>query len=114
MKRSVVLVVGIMLALGFASLVMAQTPAKPTHKVFSGTVEKVTPADKATSTKAQVVVVGLANKSMTFVVVDTCTCYDAKGGTITLDKIVKGLGVKVTYATNAQGVHEATSIKLLK
>ena len=99
----------------FAALLSAAPfHAKLAQNVFTGTVDKVTPADPAKATKPEIVVVGQENKSMTFVITDTCTLNDAKGGTITLDKITKGLGVGVTYTTNAQGVNEAASIKLLK
>lgn len=117
MKKYIVLFIGLAFALGLASFGLAQTQTKPepqAQKVFTGTVDKVTPADPAKATKPEIVVVGQGNKSMTFVITDTCTLNDAKGGTITLDKITKGLGVGVTYTTNAQGVNEATSIKLLK
>jgi len=114
MKKSVVLLVSAMFVLGCALMVTAQTAKQPVHKTFSGTVDKVTAADATTGTMAEVVVKGSANNSMTFVVVAACTFYDAKGGTITLDKIVAGSSVKVTYTTNAQGGQEAISIKLLK
>jgi hypothetical protein len=114
MKKLVVLFVSVVFVLGAAVLVSAQTHKAPAHRMFSGTVDKVTPADVSSGTKAEIVLVGTAHKSMTFVVADSCTFYDAKGGTITFDKIVKGAGVRVTYTTNAQGGHQAVSIKLLK
>jgi hypothetical protein len=117
MKKSVILVIGVAFVLGLATLSLAHTqtrPKPPAHKIFLGTADKVTPADPTKNTKPEIVVKGQANKSMTFVITDTCTFYDAKGGTITFDKIAKGLGVRVTYLTNPQGVHEASSIKLLK
>lgn len=117
MKKCTALFIGLAFAFGLASFGLAQTQAKPkppAQKVYTGTVDKVTPADPAKATKPEIVVVGQSNWSMTFVITDTCTLKDAKGGTITLDKITKGLGVRVTYTTNAQGANEATSIKLLK
>jgi hypothetical protein len=114
MKKSVVLLLSVMLVLSCVTLVSARPQHKPTHTMFSGVVDKVTPADPAKGTKAEIVVLGAANKSMTFTVADACTYYDVKGATITFDTIVKGASVKVTYTTDAQGVHQAISIKLLK
>jgi hypothetical protein len=115
MKKSTILFMTLAFVLGLAGFGLARTqPKPPAHKVFLGTVDKVTPADPTKGTKPQIAVVDKANKSMTFIVTDTCTLYDAKGATVTLNKMTKGLGVRVTYMTNPQGVHEAISIKLLK
>ena len=114
MKKSIILFVTLAIVLGFAGLSLAQQRAKPTDKTFLGTVDKVTPADPTKNVKPQIVVVNKANNKLTFVITDTCTFYDAKGGTITFDKIVTGVEVRVTYTTTAQDVNEAHSIKLLK
>lgn len=113
MKKSVVLLLSLFFVLGLGVFASAKTPAQPAHKLFSGTVDKVTPADPTTNTKAQIVVLNAPNKRLTFTVADNCTYYDAKGGAIAFDKIVKGVGVAVTYTTNPQGAHTAISIKLL-
>jgi len=114
MKKYIILFISLAFVLGLAGFGLGQPKPKPQHKIFLGTVDKVVPADPTKGTKPEIVVVDKANKSLTFIITDTCTLYDAKGGTIALDKITKGAGVRVTYATNAQGANDAISIKLLK
>jgi hypothetical protein len=120
MKKWMVMFVSLVLVSGILAWGQAQTakkPAPPVSKVpaFTGTVDKVIPADAAAGKKPEIVVIHKGtNKSMTFVVGDTCTIYDAKGAAITLDKVVKGAEVNVKFKTNAQGFHDAVSVRLLK
>jgi hypothetical protein len=106
------------MVLGLISFSLAQgtqAPAKkPVGTTFIGTVDSVTMADPAKSTKSEIVVVNKANITMSFLVVATTTLYNAKGETIGLDKIVKGNEVNVEYKTTAEGAYEAASIKVTK
>ena len=110
MKKSLSVLVGVLMVLGLISFSLAQgtqAPAKkPVGTTFIGTVDSVT--------MSEIVVVNKANITMSFLVVATTTLYNAKGETIGLDKIVKGNEVNVEYETTAEGVYEAVSVKVTK
>jgi hypothetical protein len=120
MKKWTVILVSLALVSGVVAFGQEHPKTKPVPPVsrtpvFMGIVDKVTPADPATGKKPEIVVIHKpTNKSLTFVVTDTCTIYDAKGTAITLDKIVKGSEVNVKYKTGPQGIHDAVSVKLVK
>jgi hypothetical protein len=118
MKKSLSVLLGVLMVLGLISLSLAQktqAPVKqPNYMAFMGAVDSVTMADPAKGTKSQVVVVNKANIKMSFLVVATTTLYGAKGETIGLAKIVKGNEVNVRYKTTVAGVYEAVSIKVIK
>ncbi|HEX2695444.1 MAG TPA: hypothetical protein VHP61_06795 [Acidobacteriota bacterium] len=106
------------MVLGLISFSLAQetkAPAtKPVPMTFIGTVDSVTLADTVKGTKSEIVVVNTANTKMSFLVLATTTLYNAKDETIGLDKIIKGNEVNVKYATTAEVVYEAVSIKVTK
>ena len=110
MKKSLSVLVGVLMVLGLISFSLAQgtqAPAKkPVGTTFIGTVDSVT--------MSEIVVVNKDNTKMSFLVVATTTLYNAKGETIGLDKIVKGNEVNVEYKTTAEGVYEAVSVKVTK
>jgi hypothetical protein len=119
MKKSLSILVGVLMVLGLISFSLAQKTQAPAKKpavpmTFIGTVASVTMADPAKGTKSEIVVVNKANTKMSFLVVATTTLYNAKGETIDLDKIVKGNEVNVKYKTTAEGVYEAVSVKVTK
>jgi hypothetical protein len=118
MKRSLSLLLGVLMVLGLISFSLAQrtqAPAKkPDRTTFIGTVDSVTMADLVKGTKSEIVVVNKANTKMSFLVVATTTLYNAKGETIGLAKIVKGNEVNIKYKTTAEGVYEAVSVKVTK
>ena len=118
MKKSLSILVGVLMVLGLISFSLAQgtqAPAKnPGRATFIGTVDSVTMADPAKGTKSEIVVVNEANTKMSFLVVARTILYNAKGETIGLDKIVKGNAVNVEYETTAGGVYEAVSVKVTK
>lgn len=113
MKKSLSVLVGVLMVLGLISFSLAQGTQAPA-KTFIGTVDSVTMADPAKGTKSEIVVVNKANAKMNFLVVAMTTLYNAKGETIGLDKIVKGNEVNVEYKTTAEGVYEAVSVKVTK
>ena len=110
MKKSLSVLVGVLMVLGLISFSLAQGTQAPAKKAvdttFIGTVDSVT--------MAEIVVVNKANVRMSFLIVATTTLYNAKGETIGLDKIVKGNEVNVEYETTAEGVYEAVSVKVTK
>jgi hypothetical protein len=122
MRKPMHLWMGLAVLLGLAAVLTAQqtaTPASPQHhasskKVFKGTVQSVTLADPAKGVKSEIAAADAQNKTMVFLVKPTTTLYDASGNAMTLDKIVKGNTAKIRYTTTAEGVHEASSIRLTK
>jgi hypothetical protein len=119
MKKPIIIMVSL-LFLCFAATysiakVNTQAAKKPAqHKTFIGTVESVTMADPAKGTKSELVVTNEAKNTMTFQILSTTTIHDAQGKPTTLDKCKAGDKVTVTYSTTAAGVHEASSIKIMK
>ena len=105
MKKSLSVLVGVLMVLGLISFSQAQGTQAPA-KTFIGTVDSVT--------MSEIVVINKTNTKMSFLVVATTTLYNAKGETIGLDKIVKGNEVNVKYETTAEGVYEAVSVKVTK
>ena len=122
MRKSSVLLAAQVFLWGMAPVILAQQAATsasaqhPAHsgKVLRGTVDKVILADSKAGAKPQIAVVDAQNKSLVFLVQSTTTLYDALGGAITLDKIVKGDKVRIRYRTTADGIHEAASVRLIK
>lgn len=121
MKKSLVMLVTCLFVLGFAALSFSQTQArpgqKPAHaagKVVLGTVQTVTMADPAKATKSEIVIVDKASAKLMFLVKPTTTIYDAKGSSLTLNKVVKGEAVRIRYTTTTEGVNEAASIRIMK
>lgn len=118
MKKFPVIFATFLFVAGFVALGFSQQanpkPAHPPTKVAFGTVDAVTLADPATATKSEIAIVNKANAKLMFLVKPTTTIYDAKGKSLTLNKVVKGEEVRVRYTTTAEGVSEATSIKVIK
>ena len=110
MKKSLSVLLGVLMVLGLISFSLAQgtqVPAKkPVGTTFIGTVDSVT--------MSEIVVVNKANVRMSFLIVATTTLYNAQGETIGLDKIVKGNEVNVEYKTTAEGAYEAVSVIVTK
>jgi hypothetical protein len=119
MKKSSVLLVGVLVlltvaALGFAQQQQKATQKAPQHKTFVGTVESVQPANVTAGTKSQIVIVDKNKAKMTFLLTPSTTFHDAKGTTITMDKCKGGDQVSVRYETSAEGANTALSVKMLK
>ncbi len=120
MRKFAVTLASILFVAGFAFLGFSQqsNPApKPPHvptKGVVGTVDAVTLADADAATKSEITVINKTNAKLMFLVKPTTTIYDAKGKPLTLDKVVKGEEVRVRYTTTAEGVNEATFIKIIK
>jgi hypothetical protein len=118
MKKSLSVLLGVLMVLGLISFSLAQATQVPAQKpvilTFIGTVDSVTLADTVKGTKSEIVVVNMANTKMSFLVVATTTLYNAKDETIGLGMIVKGNEVNVKYKTTAEVVYEAVSVKVTK
>jgi hypothetical protein len=119
MKKSLMILVTLVLVFGMASLALAATTiaptvTKPKPKSFSGTVDSITLADAAKGIKPQITVIGSdkAKTKMTFLVTDTTTIYAGKDKK-TLDKIKVKDKVKVRYIVTKEGANEAQSIKVV-
>jgi hypothetical protein len=121
MKKSLMVLVTCLFVLGFAALSFSQTqaqpgqrPAHPSGKVILGTVDAVTAADPAKATKSEIVIVDKTSAKQMFLVKPTTTIYDAKGNSLTLNKVAKGSEVRIRFTTTAEGVNEAASIRVMK
>lgn len=116
MKKLTVLL-SVLLVLGLVSLSFAQqraaNPPAAQAKTFTGSISKVTPADPAKKTPAEIVAVGSDQKEVTFHVARNATITGADGKPTTLDKLAAGTKVEIKYYTSKGGTNIARSIKVV-
>ncbi len=82
-------------------------------QTFTGTINKVTPADPVKKTPAELVAVGADEKEVTFVVKSKTVIHGADGKPTTLDKLKVSDKVEIKYHTDKAGVNVAESIKVM-
>lgn len=121
MKKSIVLLIYLVILGSFSASVFAQqqaiskTPSLTTkQKSLTGEVDSVSLADPAKEIRSELLVTDTSDKKITFLVKSITTIYDINWKPVNLDKITKGMLVRVKYITTKEGVNEATSVKIVK